>query len=138
MDWNDYASLGTSLSVRPLPLLAIAVVAAAAGAAVFRLAHAPAPPPAAAAGTFLSQPRPLPEFALVDDEGRAFAAAHFRGRWSAVFVGFTRCPDVCPNALALLKNVHGQLAAQGQTLQVVFVSVDPARDPADTLKKYVD
>jgi protein SCO1/2 len=54
-----------------------------------------------------------------------------------VFFGFTRCPDVCPTTLAELKAVKDKLGADGERLQVLFVSVDPERDTPELLAKYV-
>jgi protein SCO1 len=54
-----------------------------------------------------------------------------------IFVGFTHCPDICPNTLGLLKSVYRQLEAQQKSLQVVLLSVDPERDTPETLARYV-
>lgn len=87
-------------------------------------------------GTLLPQPRPLPEFALTDSDGKPFDKASLMNRWSIVFVGFTHCPDVCPTTLALLKTVNAKLQAEKKTLRVVFLSIDPERDTAAALGTY--
>lgn len=89
-------------------------------------------------GGLLPQPRPMPEFTLVATHGQPLTRASFEGRWSVIFVGFTHCPDICPNTLALLKSVRSQLAAQKKDLQVVFLSVDPERDTPEVLTRYVN
>lgn len=88
-------------------------------------------------GTLLSQPRALPEFALIDQDGRPYTRAALLGHWSLVFPGFTHCPDVCPTTLAYLKSLHDALAQQGKALNVVFLSVDPERDRPEQLATYV-
>ena len=89
-------------------------------------------------GTYLPQARQIPDFSLTRDDGEPFDKSQLMGQWSVIFVGFTHCPDVCPNTLGLLKTVNKKLKAQKQNLQVVFLSVDPERDNIDALKRYVD
>lgn len=86
-------------------------------------------------GTLLQQPRPLPEFSLVDQDGTAYTRARLEGGWTVLFAGFTHCPDVCPTTLALLKDVRRRAAADVD-LRVLFLSVDPQRDTPATLKAY--
>ncbi len=82
--------------------------------------------------------RPL-EFNLVDENGRAVSARDYRGKPTLLFFGFTHCPDVCPMTLARLAAVSRQLDPQRQDgLQVLFVSVDPARDDPASLAQYTD
>ncbi len=88
-------------------------------------------------GTLLSQPRQLPEFSLLRDNGQPFTLASLQGHWTLVFPGFTTCPDVCPTTLAFLKNLTAKLDAEGKKLDVVFVSVDPDRDTPERLANYV-
>src|SRR5262245_54546600 len=66
---------------------------------------------ALADGTAYEPPRPLPEFALVDQHGAPFGRERLEGRWSLVFFGFTSCPDVCPTTLALLAQSEKTLGA---------------------------
>jgi len=87
-------------------------------------------------GLLLPKPRPLPEFQLIDSHRQAFGNAQLTGQWSLLFAGFTNCPDVCPNTLALLKAVHRQLDEQKLPLHVVFISVDPERDTPERLDEY--
>jgi protein SCO1/2 len=84
---------------------------------------------------------PLPAFALQGPRGK-FGNANLAGHWSFVFFGYTQCPDICPTALALMKELKARLAASAavppaSTFQVVFVSVDPRRDTAQLLGEYM-
>jgi protein SCO1/2 len=88
-------------------------------------------------GTLLSQPRQLPDFSLVADNGQPFNLASLQGHWTILFPGFTYCPDVCPTTLAFLKNLTGKLGSEGHKFNVVFVSVDPDRDTPERLASYV-
>jgi protein SCO1/2 len=81
----------------------------------------------------------LPDLALslVDDSGHAVTGQSFKGRATLVYFGYTHCPDVCPETMARLIQVLGQLGADANRAQIVFVTVDPARDTPAELKAYV-
>lgn len=84
---------------------------------------------------------PLPAFVLRGPRGE-FTNANLIGRWSFMFFGYTQCPDICPTALTLMKDVKATLAASAAvapapTFQVVFVSVDPRRDTTQLLGEYM-
>ncbi|MEW5789863.1 MAG: SCO family protein [Pseudomonadota bacterium] len=76
--------------------------------------------------------------ALTDHNGRQVTLESFRGKLVVLFFGYTHCPDVCPTTLSdmaqALKLLPPDVAAK---VQVLFISVDPERDTADTLKAYV-
>lgn len=81
---------------------------------------------------------PLEEFTLQTHTGTDFTVASLRGRWTLLSFGFTHCPDVCPATLATLaRGKHDLADAAGAPLQVVFISVDPARDTPELLAGYV-
>lgn len=125
-------------SARPLiaALLVALVLGGAAWLAVSTLDRREAPEFA----TVLPERRPLPEFSLVDHEGRAFTRDRLEGRTSLLFFGFTHCPDICPATLQQLATARRQLAAEvpaGQALQIVLISVDPERDTPEALARYV-
>jgi protein SCO1 len=77
------------------------------------------------------------DFRLVDHTGKARTMADFRGKVVAIFFGFTFCPDVCPTTLSDMRQVTKQLGKDADKLQVLFVTVDPKRDTAEVLAKYV-
>ena len=76
-------------------------------------------------------------FQLTDHNGRAVDESLLDGRWTAVFFGFTHCPDFCPNTLQALRAAESELGRAADDLQVVFISVDPERDTPQSLKAYV-
>lgn len=82
--------------------------------------------------------RDIGDFTLLDDNNKPFTLADLRGKWSLLFFGYTYCPDVCPTTLAQLNQFYTQLDKRytGDT-QIVFVSVDPARDEPAKLHEYV-
>ena len=74
---------------------------------------------------------------LPDHNGRQRSMADFKGKVVIVFFGYTQCPDVCPTALSGMSEVMQQLGADGDRLQVLFVTVDPERDTPELLAEYV-
>lgn len=76
-------------------------------------------------------------FQLVDQNGKAVDQSLLKGKWSAVFFGYTFCPDVCPTNLQTMAAAEDKLGAQAKDVQVVFVSIDPQRDTPQQLKAYL-
>ncbi len=74
---------------------------------------------------------------LNDHNGQRRTLADFKGKVVALFFGFTHCPDVCPTTLVEMGAVMKELGEDAGRVQVIFVSVDPERDTADVLKRYV-
>lgn len=74
---------------------------------------------------------------LPDQDGKLRNLAEFKGKVVVIFFGYTQCPDVCPSTMAELSQVKKSLGAQGDKVQGIFVSVDPARDTPEILKGYV-
>lgn len=77
------------------------------------------------------------DFALTDHNGQRRTLADFKGRVVTLFFGFTHCPDVCPTTLGEMALVMKELGRDADRLQVLFVTVDPERDTAEVLKRYV-
>ena len=80
------------------------------------------------------------EFALLDQNGETRFPSDFAGKPIALFFGFTYCPDICPTTLYDLSQVKRELVALGiaeDDIQFVFISVDPERDKAAQIKRYV-
>lgn len=61
----------------------------------------------------------------------------FRGKVVVIAFGFTNCPDVCPTTLHELAQSMTLLKEQSKEVQVLFVTLDPARDSAKLLSQYV-
>lgn len=76
------------------------------------------------------------EFALVDGRGRPLTDQDVRGSWLLIFFGFTHCPDVCPTTLATVALVMDELGTAGNTVQPLFITVDPARDTPEVVGAY--
>jgi protein SCO1/2 len=91
--------------------------------------------PVLASGTWLTDPKPLAQFHLIDSQGRAVTRTALLGHPTLVYFGFTHCPDECPDTLAALARVRKQ--AQLPDLRVLFVTVDPQRDTPAVLAGYL-
>jgi protein SCO1/2 len=76
-------------------------------------------------------------FNLVNNKGEAVTEAIFRERPSAVLFGFTHCPDVCPTALMEMSQWADALGPDANSMNFVFVTVDPERDTPEVLNEYV-
>lgn len=77
-------------------------------------------------------------FTLVDQNGRPVTQDILKGKWTAVFFGYTWCPDFCPLSLQALAKVQKELGPKAKDFQIVFVSVDPERDTPENLKAYLN
>ena len=76
-------------------------------------------------------------FTLVDQKGAEISEAAFRGHPSAVFFGFTHCPEVCPTTLVEMDTWLKKLGEEGRDVRAYFVSIDPERDTPETMNTYV-
>lgn len=76
-------------------------------------------------------------FTLTDHNGQSRSLSDFKGKVVVLFFGYTQCPDVCPTSMSELAEVKRMLGADGDKLQGVFVTVDPARDTTELLKAYM-
>ena len=77
------------------------------------------------------------DFRLTDFDGRQRTLADFRGKVVVMFFGYTQCPDVCPTTMTDMAEVRRRLGADGDKVQVIFVTLDPDRDTPEVLKQYV-
>ncbi len=77
------------------------------------------------------------DFSLLDVDGKTRTLADFKGKVVVMFFGYTQCPDVCPTTLTEMQQTMVLLGPQADKVQVLFVTVDPARDTAAILKQYV-
>ncbi len=77
------------------------------------------------------------ELSLTGHDGKAYELKDFKGRAVILFFGYTQCPDVCPITMSSLRELMPALGADGQRVQVLFVTVDPERDTPQLLAQYV-
>jgi len=88
-------------------------------------------------GGVFDPPRPAPAFALPASSGTPVKLADYRGKVVVLEFGFSHCPAVCPVSLASLTQARQLLGARGKDVQVLFITVDPARDTPERLRTYL-
>ncbi len=67
-------------------------------------------------------------FTLTDQNGGTVTETALKGHPSAIFFGYTFCPDVCPTTLYEMSTYLQELGEDADKLNVAFVTVDPERD----------
>lgn len=84
-------------------------------------------------------PRTVEPFELTFADGEPFTERSLESGWQLVFFGYTHCPDVCPSTLHTLQRTMAELEGrEARRPEVIFVSVDPARDDREQLGRYVE
>ena len=77
-------------------------------------------------------------FSLKDVNNNTITEESFEGPLTAIFFGFTNCPDVCPMTLNNLNLVVNNLdKKKKKKFKVFFVSIDPERDTPKIIKDYL-
>lgn len=81
----------------------------------------------------------LPEFTLLDQEGRAVSGSRFRGRQIVLNFIFTRCPiaTMCPAATERMAALQKAAKAAGaKDFELISLSLDPEFDTPGVLQDY--
>ena len=76
-------------------------------------------------------------FRLIDQNGQIVTEQSLKGKPTLIFFGFTHCPDVCPTSLFEISEVLRAMGKDADRINSYFVSVDPQRDNAATMKEYL-
>ena len=77
------------------------------------------------------------DFTLDSTEGGRLSLSDLQGQVVLLNFGFTGCPDVCPTALARIRDVLGYFEEDRERLRSVFVTLDPEVDTVDRIGPYV-
>ena len=78
-------------------------------------------------------------FSLNDVNNDTITESSFEGPLTAIFFGFTNCPDVCPMTLNNLDLAIKNLDQEKKNkFKVFFVSIDPERDSPKVIKDYLN
>ncbi len=88
-------------------------------------------------GTVLQANSTVQDFTLDTSAGVPMSFSDFRGKYVLIYFGYTFCPDVCPLTLGDLKTAVNALGEDAKRVQVLFISVDPARDTVAQLASYL-
>ena len=76
-------------------------------------------------------------FSLKDVNNNIITEKSFESPATALFFGFTNCPDVCPITLNKLNVIMNELEKEKEKLKVFFISIDPERDTPEVMKSYL-
>ena len=78
------------------------------------------------------------EFSLKDMNNNVINEKSFNGPLTAIFFGFTHCPDICPMTLNKIDIALDKIKEnKKKDLKVFFISVDPERDTPEVIKNYL-
>ncbi len=77
-------------------------------------------------------------FSLTDINNNPITEKSFEGPLTAIFFGFTHCPDVCPMTLNKLDIIVDRLEKENKNLKVIFISIDPDRDTPKIMRDYIN
>ena len=76
-------------------------------------------------------------FSLKDMNNNTITEESFDGPLTAIFFGFTNCPDICPITLNKMDIAISRLKKENKSLNLFFISVDPERDTPEVVKDYL-
>ena len=78
------------------------------------------------------------EFSLKDMNNNEITDESFKGPLTAIFFGFTNCPDICPMTLNKMDLAISKLKNENESLKLFFITVDPERDTPEIVKDYLN
>ena len=79
----------------------------------------------------------ISEVNLIDHHGQAFKSTTLKNKPSLLFFGFTNCPEICPTTLADLSQITKEVTSNDDSINIIFVTLDPKRDNKEHLKDYI-
>jgi protein SCO1 len=85
------------------------------------------------------EPKLFSEFTLLTSENRSITQDDLMGKWTLVYFGFTRCPNECPVAMSLIKNLYSTLENKNFNLsdkQTLLITIDPENDSPKMVDDY--
>ena len=79
----------------------------------------------------------ISEVNLIDHNGQAFKSTTLKNKPSLLFFGFTNCPEICPTTLADLSQITKEVTSNDDSINIIFVTLDPKRDNKEHLRDYI-
>jgi protein SCO1/2 len=77
------------------------------------------------------------DFELIDHHGQLRHLADYQNKFVLIFFGYTHCPDICPSSLMDMATLMRLLGDDKDKVQVLFITLDPARDTQAVLAKFI-
>ena len=84
-------------------------------------------------------PKEFSNFQILTSNNVVLDKDIFKGKWTLIYFGYTRCPAECPVAMSLIKTLYSTLDSKGFNLsnkQTLLVTIDPENDAPNTIDKY--
>lgn len=88
-------------------------------------------------GSVIDSSAAAPEIVLSATDGSTYSLRERQGRVALIFFGYTSCPDVCPATLSEMREVRKALGERAADVDMLFITVDPARDSLERMGMYV-
>ena len=85
------------------------------------------------------EPKSFSEFTLLTSPNSPITQDNLMGKWTLVYFGFTRCPNECPVAMSLIKNLYNTLDNKNFNLsdkQTLLITIDPENDSPKMVDDY--
>lgn len=76
-------------------------------------------------------------FRLASSNGGVVDSKDLLGKPYGIFFGFTQCPEVCPTTLYEMTKTLAAVGDDAKDFRLFFITVDPERDTASSLKDYL-
>ncbi len=96
-------------------------------------------PPETHIASAIRKPEALHNFILTDTNGNKFDQQSLRGKWTLVFFGYMRCPDICPRTLAILRETWQHYNKKRPApVRFVFAEISATPVSSSELKKFLE
>ncbi|TVR73496.1 MAG: SCO family protein [Sphaerobacteraceae bacterium] len=88
-------------------------------------------------GVLLEDAAPAPQFTLTTQDGSPYSLSELDGKITAIFFGYTGCPDICPMTLGYMAQATEALGDDAGQVEYLLITVDPERDDPERLAQYI-
>jgi len=83
-------------------------------------------------------PPEAPDFTLKNQDGTEVSISDYRDKVVVVAFIYTSCPDVCLIISSNLAYVHQNLGSHAEDVEIISITIDPARDTVSHLSQWTD
>lgn len=96
-------------------------------------------PPQTRVATVVQANKKLSAFSLVDTNGTEFGEHSLQGRWTLLFFGYPKCPDICPATLGIVRDSWNILSKRkpNSTLRFVFADISSQQIATSQLQQFM-
>lgn len=76
------------------------------------------------------------ETRLIDQFGHPVDSRELGGHWLLVYFGYASCKEICPTALTAMTAVLNRLGTTADSIEPLFVTLDPAHDTPAVMRAF--